>query len=303
MQNKAFPTYPKLAIVGQGAIGGLIGFKCHQLGYDYRHLVKIQRQHTYKVTAITGESEDLTPNTSLITQPGQFDLLILPVKAYQVLPVLKQLQPYIQPKHIIVLLHNGMGSIEQVKNLLPHNPLIAATTSYGACRLDANTLIETGLGQTHLGWISKVETELKQAIEPILSALLPPSNWHQDISLALWNKLAINAVINPLSAIHNVKNGQLADTKYQANIANICAEIAQVMKALNYSITTAQLIKNVQQVITATANNHSSMHQDIKFKRQTEITFINGYVCAKAAELNIPVPHNQELVEKIRLLE
>jgi 2-dehydropantoate 2-reductase len=229
--------------------------------------------------------------------------LILPVKAYQVMTVLQQLAPFIQPNHIIVLLHNGMGTIEQVKERLPNNPLIAATTSYGAIKHNANTLLETGLGQTHLGWIGTVDTTLKQSIEPLLSALLPPSNWHQDISLALWKKLAINAVINPLTAIHNLKNGELVDIKYSANISNVCFEISRVMEALDYSIDSTELFVNVQQVITATANNYSSMHQDIKFKRRTEIEFINGYITAKATQLNIKVPHNQRLLEQIRQLE
>jgi 2-dehydropantoate 2-reductase len=303
MQDKTLPDLPKIAIVGKGAIGGLIGFKCHQLGYDYQHLIKIQQQQSFKITDNVGESHSLRPNTSVITNPAQFDLLILPVKAYQVLPVLEQLQPFIQPNHVIVLLHNGMGTVEQVTKRLPNNPLVAATTSYGAFKPDANTLLETGLGQTHLGWLGNTHNALKQSIEPILSALLPPSHWHQDISLALWKKLAINAVINPLTAIHNLKNGELTDLKYNAHISNICFEITKVMEALDYSINRAELVKNVQQVITATANNYSSMHQDLKFKRQTEIEFINGYITSKAIELNIEVPHNNRLVEQIRQLQ
>jgi 2-dehydropantoate 2-reductase len=303
MQVKSRLRLPKLAIVGKGAIGGLIGFKCHQLGYDYQHLIKTQQQPLFKVTDIAGVTHSFTPNTSAITKPNEFDILILPVKAYQVMSVLQQLKPFIQPNHIIMLLHNGMGTVEQVKENLPNNPLIAATTSYGALKHDANTLLETGLGQTHLGWEGTVDSMLKQSIEPILSELLPPSTWHQDIGLALWKKLAINAVINPLTAIHNLKNGELVDIKYNSNISNICFEISKVMRALDYSIESNELVTNVQQVITATANNYSSMHQDIKFKRRTEIEFINGYVTSKANELGIKVPHNQHLLEQIRQLE
>ena len=151
--------------------------------------------------------------------------------------------------------------------------------------------------------MGNVDSALKQSIEPILSELLPPSHWHQDISLALWKKLAINSVINPLTAIHNLKNGALADREFSGSISNICNEIANIMKALNYPMTSNELIESVQQVITATANNYSSMHQDIKFKRQTEIEFINGYVTSKASELNIKVPHNQRFLEQIRQLE
>jgi 2-dehydropantoate 2-reductase len=307
MWDNAKLRAPRLAIVGKGAIGGLIGFKCHQLGYDYQHLIKsqsqLQLQSLFKTTDIAGISHSFTPNTSFMTKPSQFDLLILPVKAYQVMPVLEQLESFIQPKHIIVLLHNGMGTIEQVKDMLPSNPLIAATTSYAALKPDTNTLIETGLGQTHLGWLNSVDLRLKQSIEPVLSALLPPSNWHQDIGLALWNKLAINSVINSLTAIHNVKNGELAESKYDTTISSLCCEVANVMQALGYTTNSLELIKHVRKVITATANNYSSMHQDLKFKRHTEIEFINGYVTFKAAELNIQVPHNQRLLEQIRQLE
>jgi 2-dehydropantoate 2-reductase len=201
-----------------------------------------------------------------------------------------------------MLLHNGMGTIEQVRAMFPNNPLVAAITSYGAFKPDINTLIETGLGQTDLGWIGNVDTALKQSIEPILSTLLPPSNWHQDISLALWKKLAINAVINPHTAIHGIKNGKLADKEYTVSVTNACDENATVMRALNYAIDSAELFKNVQQVISATANNYSSMHQDVRFERQTEIEFINGYIISKATDLNIKVPHNQRLVEQIRQL-
>jgi 2-dehydropantoate 2-reductase len=303
MQNNRRSNFPKLAIIGKGAIGGLIGFKCHQLGNNYQHLLKAQQQQLFRVTDISGVSHSLAPNTSVITKPDPFDLLILPVKAYQVMSVLEQLAPFIQPNHIIMLLHNGMGTIEQVKDKHPNNPLVAATTSYGALKPDANSLIETGLGQTHLGWIGTVDSTLKQSVEPILSSLLPPSNWHQDIGLALWKKLAINAVINPLTAIHNIKNGGLMDTKYYVNITNICFEVSQVMRALNYPMDSAELVKIVHQVITATANNFSSMHQDLKFKRHTEVEFINGYVTSKAAELNIEVPHNLRLLEQIKQRE
>ncbi|WP_133469364.1 ketopantoate reductase family protein [Paraglaciecola marina] len=56
-------------------------------------------------------------------------------------------------------------------------------------------------------------------------------------------------------------------------------------------------------VFKATANNYSSMHQDINFKRKSEIEFINGYVGKKSQELNISTPKNQGLFVKIKALE
>lgn len=303
MENKLNISKPKIAIVGQGAIGSLIGFKCHQLCYDYEHLIKNKLNSVLTVADISGETHTFTPNCRLITNPSQFDILLLPVKAYQVMSALKQLRPFLSPHHIVVLLHNGMGTIEQVQKLLPQNPLIAATTSYGALKPQTNVLKETGQGATHLGWISFPKAPIQRLIEPILSTLLPPSHWHQEITLALWNKLAVNAVINPLTAIHNLKNGELTNKIYGLEIAQICDEIACVMNALGYEIESEQLFENVLQVASATANNYSSMHQDIKYKRQTEIDFISGYVVLKASELDIKVPHIKNMMSQIKQLQ
>jgi 2-dehydropantoate 2-reductase len=202
-----------------------------------------------------------------------------------------------------MLLHNGMGCIEQVKSLLPDNPIIAATTSYAAYKPDADTVIETGLGQTHGGWVSlKPAIEQKQ-VEDILSTLLPPCTWHQDIELALWHKLAINAVINPLSAIYQVNNGQLKAEQYQDDIAQLCAESALVMQASGLATSPSQLSERVYRVISDTAQNYSSMNRDIAFGRPSEIDYINGYLVQQAKRHNIAVPLNTRLLREIKDLE
>lgn len=294
---------PRIAIIGKGAIGGLLAFKCQNLNIAHQLLLRAHTTDSIKVADIKGQVHSLNTKQSLISQPSDFDVLVLPVKAYQVIPALEEMRKSILPHHIIVLLHNGMGTIEQVVEMYPNNPLIAATTSYGAFRPNALTLNETGIGETHLGWLTNTNNTEQSLIEMTLSKLLPPSTWHPDISLALWKKLAINAVINPLTSIHNIKNGQLAGRQYHQDIALVCAEVAQVMSQLGNTTDKKALIDKVMQVIHATANNYSSMHQDIAFSRPTEIDYINGYVLKIANKLNVSTPLNQLLVEQVKSLE
>lgn len=292
----------KIAIIGKGAIGSLIAYSCHQQELDYQLLLKTKADITLEIKTINGIKTQLNPSTSDIKSAADFDILVLPIKAYQVLGALQQLSSKIQPNHTLVLLHNGMGTIEQVKALYPNNPIIAATTSYGAFKPTNTSVKETGLGETHLGWITKAQNDTS-VIESTLTKLLPPSTWHQDIQLALWNKLAINTVINPLTAINNIKNGELADKKYHQDIQEISTEVSQVMNSTGYATSSEALQQSVMTVIKATANNYSSMHQDISFKRQSEIEFINGYVVKKAQQLNILAPKNTWLFNKIKEIE
>ncbi|MGJ8680760.1 ketopantoate reductase family protein [Paraglaciecola sp.] len=297
----------KIAIIGQGAIGGLLASQCHNLGYNYQLLLRnktlVKPNFSLQIEDIRQQVTQIQPKTCQIDQAKNFDLLILPIKAYQVLAALKSMQKNIQPHQVIVLLHNGMGTIEQVKQLLPDNPCVAATTSYGAFKPAPAYVKQTGLGETHLGWINSPEPEQVEEIEKILTNLLPPSSWHQDITIALWNKLTINAVINPLTAIHNIKNGELNERKYTGEIEKTCSEICSIMQQLNYSVQLKDLLKRVNQVIEKTANNYSSMHQDIYHGRKTEIEYINGYVVQKGKELGVGVKANQELFNQIKALE
>ncbi|MEP0355794.1 2-dehydropantoate 2-reductase [Paraglaciecola sp.] len=292
----------KVAVVGKGAIGSLIAYSCQQQKLDFQLLLKNNNTITLDVEKIDGEKIRVYPSSSDINDAADFDIVVFPIKAYQVLGALQQLSQSVRPKHTLVLLHNGMGTIEQVKALYPNNPIVAATTSYGAFKPTDTNVKETGLGKTHLGWVSKCRNNAI-LIESTISKLLPPSTWHQDIQLALWKKLAINSVINPLTAINNITNGELVNIKFHKLIHTICSEVSQVMTSVGYPTNSDTLQQSVLRVIEATANNYSSMHQDITFKRQSEIEFINGYVIKKGRELNIPVPENQLLFNKIKELE
>ncbi|MFT4994432.1 MAG: 2-dehydropantoate 2-reductase [Paraglaciecola sp.] len=292
-----------IAIVGNGAIGNLLAANCQRLGLNYHLLTRNGLGLELSIRRFKQDQQHFTPSVKSVHAPGDFDMLVLPLKAYQIVPAIEQLRAHLQPRQTVVLLHNGMGSIEHVKLLLPHNPIVAATTSYAAYKPTAQTLIETGLGQTHCGWVSTNASWHREQVESRLSALLPPCTWHQDIQLALWNKLAINAVINPLSAIEHITNGQLKAKQYQQHIAQLCAENARVMQACGFATSAAALLEKVHTVIRDTAQNFSSMNRDIAFGRPSEIDYINGYLVQQAQQHDIAAPLNTRLVSAIKHLE
>ncbi|QHJ11103.1 2-dehydropantoate 2-reductase [Paraglaciecola mesophila] len=311
----------KVAIVGNGAIGNLLVLKCIKVHQEVGVVLRQQRNFTLNATDIAGQSHQIDINSIALASLCDFDMLILPVKAYQIVDALRQVKPYIGPTQTIVLLHNGMGVIEDAKMLLPNNPLIAATTSHAAYKPDNHRLIETGLGSCQLGYVlnppnnalhikreneqkSEVKADVLQTVtcDQVLDTLLAPCSWQQNIEQALWDKLAINAVINPLTAVNKIKNGQLLEATYQIMIKDICAETAAVMNALSFVGSKEQLYQKVLDVAQATSENYSSMYQDIAHNRPSEIDYINGYICREAEKLAIDVPLNTALVSQIKAL-
>ncbi len=302
-----------IAILGAGAIGQLIYHQLAQSGPAPYFISKkkpkakqalsfqplcggLQQSQAQLINLTSG-----TLSNSEYTLTQQTKLLIVCVKAYQVYDALKAVIDKLPSSCHILLLHNGMGPHQEITPLLSGRGLSLGTTSQGALRQDSWHLLQTGNGLTQIGGLSDpmLALELKQR----LSSAIPNCEWCEPIEPYLWQKLAINAAINPLTAIECCPNGALAATQYQPIITEVLTELVAVAHATGVELDQFTLINRVYDVIALTSNNFSSMHQDVANERLTEIDSINGYVVRRAEELGIEVPANQQLLAQIKQLE
>jgi 2-dehydropantoate 2-reductase len=124
-----------------------------------------------------------------------------------------------------------------------------------------------------------------------------------DIETLLWDKLMINAGINPLTALLRVPNGALPDLPEAWSLAAAAAaEVQAVARAQGLNLT-GDPAARLLQVCTATARNRSSMLQDVQAGRPTEIESLNAQVTARGAALGVATPVNDLLTRLIRSLE
>ena len=302
----------KVAILGAGAIGQLL---FHQLAKASKAPYLIGRS-AHAATAINLSNmtplhftdvlgEQVERQARLISPESQqlieIDLLIVCVKAYQVLDALKPLIPKLKPHCHLLLLHNGMGPHLEIAKLLNGRGLSLGTTSQGALRPKQWHIIQTGTGLTQLGHYCgpMMSVQLKQQ----LLNSIPNSQWCEPILPMLWQKLAINIAINPLTAIYNCRNGELAKPQYHNEICALLNEVFTVADAEGLTLDRAALTQRVFDVIHLTANNHSSMHQDIYHQRKTEIDAINGYLITRAQHHHIATPCNTKVYQQIITLQ
>ena len=86
-------------------------------------------------------------------------------------------------------------------------------------------------------------------------------------------------------------------------IATLCAEVASVIEREGLHTSAEDLRYYVEQVIDSTAENISSMLQDIHALRHTEIDYITGYLLKRARAHGIAVPENARLFEMVKRKE
>lgn len=305
-----------IQIIGAGAIGCLWLAKLLQQGHAC-HIVSRSLPTTSTLHFTDQNNQRHTFNIShsqrLLneTEAQQQSVILVCVKATQVLTALLSQQQYINNDQTIILMHNGFGCAELVEDKFPNNTIVCATTANGSLLNEKLNITHTGVGPSYFGLFrhqSNNDTQQQiiankfNGIDGLINAM-PNSYWVEDIIEKCWLKLIINALINPLTAIHQIKNGQLTSPPYNAVFQPLLVEVFEIAQAEQQSFEFTELQQTVCNVITATADNFSSMNRDIFYHRQTEIAFINGYLIEKARQHNIDTPILKDLYQKIKMLE
>lgn len=210
----------------------------------------------------------------------------------------------------IILLCNGALSVrEELSKLLPTEQLSLATTTHGAYLETPHQLAHAGVGTTFLE--NNSETMLVDLWnEAGLECSAMPSPQMESI---LWNKLAANCVINPLTSIYKCTNGELLmepsffelQERILKEIWNVAREVSKQQQTTTTTTTTLvptmdEMRDFVRQTIHATIHNKSSMYQDVHMHHQTtEINHLNGYVVRKGKQLGTECPANEDLCGRI----
>ncbi|MBT2374167.1 putative 2-dehydropantoate 2-reductase [Pseudomonas fluorescens] len=246
-------------------------------------LVEQGQAHAYPVIGETSDS------------PEPIHRLLVACKAYDAQAAVAQLAQRLTADAEVILLQNGLGSQDAVAAQLPQARCIFASSTEGAFREGDWRVVFAGHGFTWLG-------DASQPTPPLwlddLHAAGIPHEWSIDILTRLWRKLALNCAINPLTVLHQCRNGEL-QTHY-CEVATLCAELAELLERCGQPAAAQDLQTEVERVIQATAANYSSMYQDVASARRTEISYLLGYACQAAARHQLALPHLQQL--QVRLV-
>ncbi len=232
------------------------------------------------------------------------DLVLVTTKAGDSLQALAGFLPKLPETIPLVLFQNGLGSQQAVAQHWPQRPVLAASTTEGANRPAPDRLIHAGTGDTWIGALTNPARDLVKTVVNRLDDSNLKIHPDADILGRLWQKLVINAGINPFTAILDCPNGAILNTEfYQTLIDPLCAEIAGVMAAAGLgSFSPGGLRQTIETVARNTADNTSSMRSDVLQGRPTEIDYINGYLVNLGEKHGVATPVNRSLTDRVRQL-
>ena len=124
----------------------------------------------------------------------------------------------------------------------------------------------------------------------------------EDIRKSKWEKMCWNCVFNPLTVVIDDKVAKALDHPEMAGvIRQIVGEVAAVSAAVKVPLA-PDMAEKVVKWTQELRDIHTSMYDDWKAKRPTEIDYLNGYIVRVGRELGIPTPVNEALTAMVKTI-
>lgn len=287
----------EIAIIGAGSLGLLLSSYLAQ-----RHDVTLYVRRNAQLQMIAAKGVELWKHSVFsernmirvkpISELQDADCTFICVKQPEIEEVITLLMS--KDHHgTLVFLQNGASHIAYLQQF--SRPVVIGIVEHGASRMSDYQVNHLGEGQIKLAPYSEITTifPLVQALHSEAFPFLAAHDWQTLIK----EKLLVNAVINPLTALFDVPNGMIVTNPYLKKIAkNLTLETATILQ-----IKKTKAWQYVQEIAQKTAHNTSSMRADIKAARKTEIEAITGYIIKEAEHKEIP--YSQFVLQAILALE
>lgn len=300
--------WPKVAVVGAGAVGGYFGGLLARAGAPVMMIGRpafaeaVRKNGLFLDTVQFQEKVRVAASTEIESVRGA-EILLFCVKTTDNAATARGIAPLLAPGALVLSMQNGVDNVEQIKSAagidaLPSVVYVAASVP------EPGRVKHAGRGDLVVGPRSE-ETE---RIAALFSRANIPCRISENIEGELWTKLIWNCALNAVSALGHAKYGQIAASADAWKVVETAVyEVLAVARAAKIHPPGLEdpkaALTGALQIATQMAEALSSTAQDMNRGKQTEIESLNGYVARRGAELGVPTPVNQALYALVKLAE
>jgi 2-dehydropantoate 2-reductase len=324
--------FDRLAILGVGAIGSVIGGYLTRAGHDITLIdmwadhVEAMKKDGLRITAL---DDDFTVpvkamhlgEVSNVSEP--FDAVFLAVKSYDTVWATHFIMRYLKPTGIIISAQNAIND-EIIAPIVGYTREIGCVITLGAGLYEPGHAQRTSTPDRHsftLGEPSGMATERVKALVEIMTAA-GPAKVTSNLWGERWAKLATNSMANPVCSLTGIGSAAVRLTPETADISvKVASEVVKVGKAHGVEVEPingipaakyeqagdATVMEEIKSQLAEGAGQlgegRPSMYQDVLKGRRTEIEFLNGYVARRGKEADVPTPVNEAITRLLKQIE
>lgn len=304
----------RIAIIGPGATGcllaGLLSRGNHEVWLvDHRRerAALFSRRGVW-VSGVSGEFRARVRATAdpeeIARGSGPPQLVVMAVKSFDTREAAARARPLVGPDSVVLTLQNGLGNIEVLQEELGASHVVGGITALGATLIAPGQAHYAGEGITVIGETSGELSDRLLLLQETLAGGGLQTEVSTNLSSVLWGKLAVNAGLNAVATLAQVRNGGIMESgALRQMMGEAVSEAAAVAEAKGVRLPNADVVAHAEEICRRTANNVNSMLQDVLRKRRTEVDAINGAVVREGEAIGTPTPANRVLLWMVRGVE
>ncbi len=300
--------WPRIAVVGAGAVGGYFGGMFARAGaptvfIGRKHFADAVNSKGLVLDKLHGQERIRIRATVEMSAVRDCSLILFCVKANDTLATATQMASFVRPDVTVVCLQNGVDNADQVRAAA--NVAAVPAAVYVAVSVpESGRVKHLARGDLIIGPPSERTTHLAD----LFGRAGIPCRVSDNIEGELWLKLLRNCALNAISALGKSRYGQIVQSDDAKKLMEqIVDEVLAVARAADVLLPGVDDRKSgmaaAMELATQMADAFSSTAQDLNRHRLTEIDALNGYISRRGAELRIPVPVNHALFALVKLAE
>jgi 2-dehydropantoate 2-reductase len=312
MTHSASASWPRVAVVGAGAVGGYFGGMLARAGAPVTligrqaHVDVWTRDGLFIDSVTFQERVSVAASTEIAAARGS-DLVLFSVKSMDTEDAGRELANHVPRDALVVSLQNGVDNVPRMRAAASLDPIAAVV--YVASSMPAPGQVK------HKARGDLVIGELPKRLGPPRDAALARvAAWFEgagvqclvsrDVEADLWTKLILNVGLNALSALAHATYGEVvALSESRQTVRQLVNECVAVARADHVGLPEVDFVEMVLSFGDNAQGVYSSTAQDLERGRRTEIDALNGYVVRRGLELGVPTPVNQSLHALVKLRE
>ena len=297
----------QILMVGAGSVGGFFGARLAKTNPDVSFLLRPKTLAAVKRNGLTIRSADGTftvrPQAAADARDlPRPDLIVLAVKAYDLDEVLTQIEPVLTDQTVILTLQNGIDTEDRLLARLQRDCVVGGVAYIYSKIAEPGVIDHYKKGAVAIGEFMGYESDRLLKIRDVFASANIPCHLSKDIRRSKWEKMCWNCVFNPITVLIDDHVARALDHPEMTGvIRQIVGEVAAISAAMKVPLPLdmpERVVKATQEI----RDIHTSMYDDWKAGRRTEIDYLNGFIVQKGRELGIPTPVNEALTAMIKTI-
>lgn len=304
---------PKIAIVGTGPVGGILGGHLAHAGHHVvlcdilkGHLDAIkERGLTIEgVSEMTARCERLAYDISDLSRYPEVDTIIICTKASVMPAVVAKIRQVAQPGARFISCQNGLGNEEFLAEALGPDNVLRIVPNYAGSRVGEGQIWMSFFNPpNYIGAVTANGEPLARQMALMISEAGLETQFTPDIEKHEWEKAILNAALSPVCALTRKPMRDMMDLEITERLVEeLLREAIRVAEAAGVAFDEG-FSEHCIQYLRKAGYHKTSMHQDIDRGTPTEIDWLNGKIAERGRALGVETPYNFAITALIKGVE